>query len=108
MASKKTDPQAIVAAIVVEAMDHPDVAAAIANKARRVLTRAQYEAYKAGRINFGDQLRIQTGTRPGAKSPTGLRRPYARITSTITTEQHEADNRTAKVSRTNILRRSAR
>ena len=67
---------------------------------------ARYLALKAGRTNFADGLRVVVGVRPGAKARGGLKRPYARIISTITPEQHAADNRTAKLSRTQILRRA--
>ena len=87
---------------------HADVTRALASRAGQVLNRARYEAYKAGRVNFGDALRVETGTRPGAKSPHGIQRPYARVIAVITPEQHKADGRKAKASRTEILRRSAR
>ena len=67
---------------------------------------ARYLALKAGRPNFADAMRVVVGVRPGAKARGGLKRPYARIISTITPEQHAADNRTAKLSRTQILRRA--
>ena len=87
---------------------HADVTRALASRAGQVLNRARYEAYKAGRVNFGDALRVEAGTRSGAKSPHGIKRPYARVIAAITPEQHEADSRKAKASRTEILRRSAR
>ena len=104
----KTDPARTIAEAVNAALTHPAIAAAVASRAQQVLGRARYEAYKAGRINFGDALRVEAGNRPGTKSPRGIKRPYARVTATITPEQHEADSRKAKASRTEILRRSAR
>ena len=90
------------------ALTHQTVLAALQARANQILGRARYNAYAAGRINFGDALRVETGRRPGTKSPTGLKRPYARVTATITPEQHKADSRNAKASRTKILRSSAR
>lgn len=90
-----------------QVMAAPSVKAAILAAANSRLVRARYLAYKAGRTHFGDSLRVVTGTRPGTKARYGQRRPFARIESAITAEQHAADNRTAKLSRTQILRRSA-
>ena len=93
---------------ITAAAAHADVTRALASRAGQVLNRARYEAYKAGRVNFGDALRVETGTRSGAKSPHGIKRPYARVIAAITPERHKADSRKAKASRTEILRRSAR
>lgn len=95
-------------AVFEQVLASPAVKAALLAEAKRRLTRAQYAAYKAGRIRFGDNLRIVTGVRPGAKAAGGLRRPYARIISMTSAEEQAADNRTAKESRTQILRRAAR
>lgn len=90
-----------------QVLAHPDVKAALLKAAATRLNRARYLAYKSGRTNFGDNLRVETGIRPGTSANHGMKRPFARITSTITPEEHAADNRTAKLSRTQILRRSA-
>ena len=90
-----------------QALAAPAVRAALARAAASRLARARYLAYKSGRINFGDNLRVVVGVRPGASAKYGLKRPFARITSTVTPEQHAADNRAARLSRTQILRRSA-
>lgn len=97
-----------VAEAINAAAAHAEVTKALASRAGQVLNRARYEAYKAGRVNFGDALRVEAGTRSGAKSPHGIKRPYARVIAAITPEQHKADSRKAKASRTEILRRSAR
>ena len=104
----KSAPARTIAEAVSAALANPAVADALASRAQLVLSRARYEAYKAGRINFGDALRVEAGNRPGTKSPRGVKRPYARVKATITPAQHAADSRKAKASRTEILRRSAR
>lgn len=98
----------LVAEVTIRALAHPAVQAAVLRRAQQIFPRAQHAAYKAGRIHFADNMRVETGVRPGTKSPTGLKRPYARVISTITPEQHAADSRRAKTSRTKILRSAAR
>lgn len=83
------------------------VSAAILAAAGERFARAQYLAYKSGRMNFGNNMRVTTGVRPGSKAKYGQQRPYARIESSVTAEELAADNRTAKLSRTQIMRRSA-
>lgn len=85
----------------------PSVQAALQAKARLVFGIAQTEAYRQGRVNLGDQMRITSGIRPGAKAA-GFRRPYVRIESTLTEEQQKQDNARAKQSRAQIMRRAAR
>ena len=85
----------------------PSVQAALQAKARLVFGIAQTEAYKQGRVNLGDQMRITSGIRPGAKA-SGFQRPYVRIESTLTEEQQKQDNARAKQSRAQIMRRAAR
>ncbi len=99
--------QSSIAEVVFEqAFASPAVRAAVEDAARSRLAKARYLALKAGRPNFAEAMRVVVGVRPGAKARGGLKRPYARIISTITPEQHAADNRTAKLSRTQILRRA--
>ena len=93
---------------VAAAATHPDVIAAMQRRAQHVLVRARYAAYQAGRVNFGDALTVESGVRPGVKAARGLRRPFVRVVAAITPAQHAADSRRAKLSRTEILRRSAR
>lgn len=93
-------------AVFEQVLASPAVRAAIEQAARSRLAKARYLALKAGRTNFADGLQVVVGVRPGAKARGGLKRPYARIISTITPEQHAADSRTAKLSRTQILRRA--
>lgn len=94
--------------IFTQVLAHPAVKAAVLAAAKSRLTRAQYLAYKSGRIHFGDNMRVVTGVRPGAKARHGQQRPFARIVSATTEAEQAEDNRTAKLSRTQILRRSAR
>ena len=100
-------PKSSITEVVLEqAFASPAVRAAVEDAARSRLAKARYLALKAGRPNFAEAMRVVVGVRPGAKARGGLKRPYARIISTITPEQHAADNRTAKLSRTQILRRA--
>ena len=85
----------------------PSVQAALLAKARLVFGIAQTEAYRQGRVNLGDQMRITSGVRPGAKAA-GFRRSYARVESTLTEEQQKQDNARGKQSRAQIMRRAAR
>ena len=85
----------------------PSVQAALLARARLVFGIAQTEAYKQGRVNLGDQMRITSGVRSGTKAA-GFRRSYARVESTLTEEQQKQDNARAKQSRAQIMRRAAR
>ena len=85
----------------------PSVQAALLAKARLLFGIAQTEAYKQGRVNLGDQMRITSGVRSGAKAA-GFRRSYARVESTLTEDQQKQDNARAKQSRAQIMRRAAR
>ena len=90
-----------------QVLAHPAVVKALQDRGRRVLLIAQREAYRAGRVHFGDSLTLTTGVRPGTKAD-GFRRPYVRIGAALTAEQHAEDSRRAKQSRTIILRMAAR
>lgn len=94
-------------ALLEQAAQHPAVRAALRAKAERVLPRAQRLAAAAGAVAFGRALDVVEGTRPGAKAQGGMRRPYARVTATVTDEIREADAG-ASLTRRQILRRSAR
>ena len=85
----------------------PSVQAALLARARLVFGIAQTEAYRQGRVNLGDAMRITSGARPGAKAA-GFRRSYARVESTLTEEQQKQDNARGKQSRAQIMRRAAR
>ncbi|MDU3736497.1 MAG: hypothetical protein E6586_08730 [Bifidobacterium scardovii] len=58
---------------------NPGVRKALNATARRLLPIAKRIAYKEHAPDYADSLRIETGTRPGTKSPTGVKRPYARV-----------------------------
>lgn len=60
-------------------LQNPKVREALADTAKRLLPICQRLAYQEGCDEFADSLRIETGTRPGTKSPTGIKRPYARV-----------------------------
>jgi hypothetical protein len=62
-----------------EAARSPEVAKALKDRADRILPRAQRLAYAAGLKDFGDSLRVESGVRPGSKSPEGVKRPFARV-----------------------------
>ena len=85
----------------------PSVQAVLLARARLVFGIAQTEAYRQGRVNLGDQMRITSGVRPGTKAA-GFRRSYARVESTLTEEQQKQDNARGKQSRAQIMRRAAR
>ncbi|MBM6622669.1 hypothetical protein JTF08_13720 [Micrococcaceae bacterium RIT802] len=89
-----------------EMMGSPAVRKAVAAKAARVLPRAKSLAYSSGADGTGKALEVIEGVRPGTKSPSGLRRPYARIRVEVTDEVREQD-RGSKLSRRQILRRSS-
>lgn len=60
-------------------LENPQVTSALMSTAQRLLPITKRIAYQDGASDFADSLRIETGVRPGAKSPTGIRRPYVRI-----------------------------
>ena len=62
-----------------EAARSADVAAALKEKAERILPVAQRLAYAAGAKDFGDSLHVEVGVRPGTKAKGGVKRPYARV-----------------------------
>lgn len=86
---------------------HPAVRAALRAKAQRMLPRAQRLAAQAGAREFAQELHVEEGTRPGTKAEGGLRRPYARVVAEVSDDMRSADAG-SKLSRTQILRRSAR
>lgn len=89
-----------------EALQQPGVRKALNARAQRILPTARAVALSVGAKAFSDALRVETGTRPGAKANEGLRRPYARVTAEVTPEMKRADGRT-KLTRQQILRRGA-
>lgn len=97
--TQKTYDQALAADVVRAGVDR---------RARMALLVAKTNAYAAGRKNMGDALRLESGRRPGAKTSHGGQRPYGRVVAELTEEEQAQDDRSAKLSRTKILRRAAR
>lgn len=60
-------------------LQNQEVREALADTAKRLLPICQRLAMQERCEEFADSLRIETGTRPGTKSPTGIKRPYARV-----------------------------
>lgn len=60
-------------------LQNQEVRQALSDTARRLLPICQRLALQEGCPRFADSLRVETGTRPGTKSPTGIKRPYARV-----------------------------
>lgn len=58
---------------------NPEVRQTLVDTATRLLPICQRLALQEGCPDFADSLRVETGTRPGTKSPTGIKRPYARV-----------------------------
>jgi hypothetical protein len=67
---------------IAKAAASPVVRQALRDKRDRVLARARRLAYTAGAPEFARSLRGEGGTRPGTKSPSGIRRPYERVIAT--------------------------
>ena len=93
-------------ATIAAAAQSTAVQAGLRAKAQRMLPRAQRLAHQAGANAFAEELHVETGTRPGTQAG-GFQRPYARITADITEDLEERDAG-ASLTRTMILRRSAR
>lgn len=83
------------------------VRATVQARADRILPTARSIAFSSGARAFGNSLRAESGIRPGAKSPTGIKRPFTRITGDVTEDIKRADAR-SKLSRQQILRRATR
>lgn len=89
-----------------DAMGSNKVRAALRAKANRVLPRAKAIAYSVGATEFAKALKVRDGTRPGTRSPSGFKRPYARVVAAVTPELKKKDGRTS-LSRQQILRRGS-
>lgn len=103
MANPKTT---ISTRLINQAMGSNKVHAALKAKADRVLPRAKAIAYSVGASEFADALEVREGTRPGTNSPSGFKRPYARVVATVTPELKKKDGRTS-LTRQQILRRGS-
>lgn len=89
------------------AATRPAVLAALQARGRLILPRAQRDAAKAGAVEFARRLRLESGTRPGAKAAGGFRRPYVRVVADMPEDARQADSR-SRLTRREILRRAAR
>lgn len=58
---------------------NPAVQSALDAKARRLAPIVQRIALKEGDTRYAESVRVEHGRRPGSKSPSRIRRPYARV-----------------------------
>ena len=101
-----TKPVEITSATLDQVIESPRVREALHARGRLLLPRAQRIAATADAPIFGKAVRLEEGTRPGVKSPTGLKRPYARITAPLS-EPVMREARRSRLSPQKILRRAA-
>lgn len=86
------------------ALHHPAVLADVRARAGALLPRIRAIAYSANAPALARELEVVTGIRPGSKATKGIRRPYARVTATLTPAVR-AEMRVAKLSPRKIMRR---
>ncbi len=60
-------------------LSNPTVASALNAKARRLAPIVKRIALKEGDRHYAESVRVVQGQRPGAKSPSHIQRPYARV-----------------------------
>lgn len=82
------------------------VKAALNRQARLILPRAERLAAQGGRVRLAKALRVEAGTRVGAKAEGGFKRPYARVVADYPEADRKADAR-ARVTTRAVMRRSA-
>lgn len=88
------------------AMNDPKVRAELRSLGRAVMDEVERVAREAGLDDFADGVRLETGKRPGTKSPEGLARPFARVlVASADAMQHEYGD--VGVEKQAILRRAA-
>ncbi|MFT9059700.1 hypothetical protein [Bifidobacterium aquikefiri] len=91
--------------IINQAAQSEPVRKAIYEEAQRLLPIAKRIAYAEHATEFGDSLHVESGTRPGTKSVSGLRRPYSRVIAN--SEDAEAqEHGTSQKMKTAILARA--
>ncbi|MFT8640092.1 hypothetical protein [Bifidobacterium sp.] len=91
--------------IINQAAQSESVRKALNDEAQRLLPIAQRIAYAEHATQFGDSLHVEAGTRPGTKSVSGIRRPYARVIAN--SEDAEAQEwGTSQKAKTAILARA--
>lgn len=103
----KPKPKVVISRATLDAAARtPEVRMALRQKRDRVHARAYRLAIAAGAPKFARALRKEGGTRPGTKSPSGIRRPYERViaTSADASAQEYGDRNVRKAA---ILRRAA-
>lgn len=91
--------------LINEAMQSSIVQKRLQDKAARVLPRAKAIALSDGQPALARALEISQAIRSGAKSPSGLQRPYARVGALITAEVKKDGY--GKLSRQQIMRRAS-
>lgn len=79
---------ALIDSVLDQAAHSKQVTAALDRKAVRVKARAAVLAGKAGMPHFAESLTIETGTRPGTKSPKGIRRQFAEVGGVVPSGEH--------------------
>ena len=84
----------------------PAVREALYARARLVLPRTQRVAAQSGAVELSKRLRVEQGTRPGAKAG-GFQRPYARVIADIDDDVRKKD-KGAKLTPRQIVRRGAK
>jgi hypothetical protein len=82
VASSRTPRPVVSRETINRAAQSPAVRRALQMKRDRVLARAQRLAIAAGLPEYGRSLRGEDGTRPGTRSPTGIKRPFSRVIAT--------------------------
>ena len=92
--------------IIDQVLASPAVREALYARARLVLPRTQRVAAQSGAVELSKRLRVEQGTRPGAKAG-GFQRPYARVIADIDDDVRKKD-KGAKLTPRQIVRRGAK
>lgn len=90
-----------------EVVQSPSVVKRLENRAAATLHRTRAIALRAGATGFARALRVTTGTRPGTRARSGLKRTYARVGAPVNRSIQLTDSRST-LSRRQILRRGSR
>jgi hypothetical protein len=93
-------------ATLTAAAHSPVVRMGLRQKRDRILARAERLAIAGGAPGFARALRRESGTRPGTKSPSGIRRPFERVIAT-STDASKVEYGDKGVRKQAILRRAA-
>lgn len=92
--------------VVAAAMRSSKVRPALAARRDQVLGNARRIAAAAGAAAVARSLRSESGTRPGTKATTGIRRPFERVTATAP-DAADREYGNVGVRRDAIMRRAA-